>query len=688
MTKKQGKIKSQHSIGFRLIGAFLIPVALIIILGAVCFTQASKNLKANYEDSSKLSIRMMAEYFDLGLINISNKAFDLISDDDVQKYYSKYYQDKQTKELESADNSRKKILAIATADKFISDIYVIANYGNPVSSTGTLKTDFYDKLSQSDEIKKLNESGEANIWIGSHPYLDEATKVNTEGYALSYIKKLTNAGLKQIGYIIIDINQAFIKDIIEESDFGESSFTGFITQDGKIILNKELPYDFDLMHTSYYEKALADENATGAEYVEFQNEKYLFVYSKLAESNSMVFSFIANSEVVKQVQDIKIITVAIVIAACFIAIFIGFFMARGIGNAIKETNKALAVAATGDLRAKVNTKRKDEFSILARSINHMFDSMKTMVTNMFGASEKTLTLAKNVTDASQALVTSSKSIANAVTDIEQGVASQASDAENCLHTMSELADLITMVEDNAVSIQKVAEISKEAVTDGQNAMLELKERYTDSALITKEVIENIGFLSQESQSITDIIQAIKDIADQTRLLSLNASIEAARAGIYGKGFSVLAEEIRRLSEQSTNEVERITTIIQGIIERTSQTVVVAEKVESIVDKQESTLNHTQEVFEKIHSHVVGLTSNLDEIIGSIDKISKAKNETLHAIESISSTLEETAAASMELGHTAEQQYDVANELNKTAESLKEEAESMEAEVKNFRTEDM
>lgn len=684
MQKEQKKVKSYHSIRFRLIGAFLIPAFFIIILGVVCYMKASKGMIKNYEDSSKLSLSMMGEYFDLGLTNMSNKAIDLITDEALQKYYSKYYADKPTEEITRYKESQKKILSIASADKFISDIYVAANYGHPVTSAGTLNNSFYDEFNESEDVKGLIESGESQIWIGNHPFLDSIANVKTGEYGLSYIKRLTNSGFKPIGYIIIDISQDFIKEIINKSDFGKNSITGFMTWDGKSILSESDLQEFDLRKEAFYKKAMESDKTTDAGYVTYKEQKYLFVYSKLSVSGSMVFSLISNGVVVEQAEDVKTITVIVVLISCIIAIVIGLFMAKGIGFAIKDTNKVLAVAATGDLSVKVSLKRKDEFNILANSINSMFDGMKDLVRNMFGASKKTLSLAKNVADASQTLVASSKNIASGVTEIEQGVFSQASDAENCLLKMSELANQITMVEGNALDIKQVADLTRNCVSEGLTSMADLKEKYMDSSIITKEVIKNIGSLEAESQAIMDITKAINDIAEQTSLLALNASIEAARAGSYGRGFSVVAEEIRKLSEQSTNEAGRITTIIERINICTKDTVTVAKRADNIVGKQEITLNSTLTAFDTIHSQVVGLTANLDGIVEGIDKISQVKNATLAAIESISSTLEETAAASTQLGLTVNGQLEAVSELNLAAESMEKEAMAMEAEVLNFR----
>jgi len=249
--------------------------------------------------------------------------------------------------------------------------------------------------------------------------------------------------------------------------------------------------------------------------------------------------------------------------------------------------------------------------------------------------------------------------------------------------MSNLAQQITLIQDNTVEIEKIAGDTKIIVSDGLNSMKDLSNKQKDTVEITQSVINNIERLEIESNSVIDIIQTMNEITEQTNLLSLNASIEAARAGTYGKGFAVVADEIRKLAVKSAGEAKQIKTIIEKIQNRTRETVSVARKAEIIVAMQESTLNATMKTFDEVNRHVENLTDNLGKISNGIITMGIAKEDTLSAIESISSTLEETVAATTEVSTTAENQLTSVEQLNKAALQLGNDARNMEETVRVF-----
>ncbi|MDF2942713.1 MAG: methyl-accepting chemotaxis sensory transducer [Herbinix sp.] len=672
------------SIKLKLICVFLIPVAFLIFLGMISYRQASKGLIENYESAGKVSLDMMGEYYELGLDNLASKAIQLTTDDTIQKYYSGYYSNKPTEEASRKSEVQKKILAIDAADKFISDIYVFADYGYPVASAGTMQKTFYEEFNKSVDALGLVDTSETAIWKGTHPSVDNVFPTNSSEFALTYIKKLSNSSFQQIGYIIVDIDKAFVMDLLNKTDFGDKSITGFVTKDGKASLSGNFTEGYDITQEPFYQAAVTNEAELNAEYVNFQEQSYLFIYSKLKVGDAITFALIPKTEVIKQAESVKVITVIIVILTCLIALVVGILIANGISGTIHKTNRVLSTVATGDLNVDAGIRRKDEFHVLGQSINHMLDSMRSLIIKMLGVSKSTSESAKEVAGASETLLITSKNIASAVSDIEQGVQHQAADAENCLLRMSELAQQITLVEASTVEIAKIAGNTKNIVNDGLNSMQELSEKAKNTTEITQSVIHNIENLEIESNSIIDIIRTMNEITEQTNLLSLNASIEAARAGSFGNGFAVVAGEIRKLAEKSSGEASRIKTIIDKIQNRTKETVIAARKAENIVATQEETLHATRNTFDEMDRHVEALTENLMKISSGIETMGKAKEVTLSAIENISATLEETVAASTEVSATAENQLTSVEQLNKAAQGLSADAVNLEETVRLFK----
>ncbi len=179
---------------------------------------------------------------------------------------------------------------------------------------------------------------------------------------------------------------------------------------------------------------------------------------------------------------------------------------------------------------------------------------------------------------------------------------------------------------------------------------------------------------------------INGIAGQTNLLSLNASIEAARAGSAGKGFSVVADEIRKLSEMSVKSAAEIEKIINNITNKTKITVDMAKKAETISHNTDESLKEVVHLFTNINHHVDELSSKMSAITQGMKDIDSAKNDVLHAIESISAVSEETSASSQEVDAAARKQLEAVTRLNEAAKILDGNVSDLKSAIDLFKTE--
>jgi methyl-accepting chemotaxis protein len=675
----QSKMWSKLSgIRTKLLLAFGIPIFLMAIFGLVSYLISSNAIKSNYINTTSQTLNAVKEYIFMGLDAVGTKSYELSNSDDLKNYYKKSKEIKSDEDTLALDAINNKISSAKSSHTFIYSVHVIGE-NNSLSSVDTLSTDFYKRFLESPEGKEITSSTERFMWIGNHSVLDEQLKNKQTNYAVSLVRKMAENN----GFIIFDVPTNQIGKAISQVDLGAGSIVGFITKDGKETLaNTDEKYVFNEL--TYFKEVLNGGKPSGNSFEKYNGKDYLFLYNKVGSTGTVLCALVPKSTITKQADQIKFLSLIFVSLACVLAMIIGTVFAGTIGSEIVKLSKLIARAAKGDLTTQFETRRKDEFMILANSLTDMVNEMRALIEKVasFGikVSESSLLLSNTSTD----ILGSTKDISLAIDEIEKGVVQQATDTEQCLGQMSDLSNKINQVYDNTYEIEQIAKDAKSIVSDGIVIVDELNHKSSATTDITHVVIKEIEELELQSRSINNFISIINEIASQTNLLSLNASIEAARAGEAGRGFAVVAEEIRKLADQSMKASNQITGIVKEIQKKTQVTAASAKQAEGIVESQAEALTRTVNTFESINQQVGNLVNNLNNIAEGVKGIEAAKDETLDAIRNISAISQQTATSSEEVSATANNQITSVEYLSQSATELAEDARKLEEAIQTFR----
>lgn len=687
------KLHLFSGIRFKITVAFIVPVVLMIGLGVISYNRSAEALTSNYESSSKSTLDTAASYMNLIIETIRTASYDISVSTIAREYYGQTYAKDAYKESTVFSTLRTEIESRKIANKYIRNIAFVANYGNAISTAlSYLDDSIYENVRKLDCAKRTDK--EDFIWLGNHPELDDY--IGTSRYAFGIMRKAYNMKFRQIGYVVVDVDYDEIANHIASINMGENAILALITPDGREISYKNIPVSDeaegqanDSLDTEYivnselYDKILASEENGGSEYVEYNGEKYLLLYNKLEPQGFMMVSLVPESYIIADADETARLTAAAVAVTALIVIVIGFILSTSMGTTIRKIMNGLEKASTGDLTVDIHTRRKDEFMILCESTNQMLGNIRALINKADTVAKALGNASERVGGNSGILLEETKSITTSISDVEKGIVMQANDAENCLTRMDDLSKKIGVVSENTGKIADIADVTKSTVSDGLATIDTLQDKVKATTQVTAEVISNIEDLEKASQSIANIVGAINDIADETSLLSLNASIEAARAGDAGRGFAVVAESIRKLAEQSLNSVNEIRNIVGKIQKQTVDTVEVAKQAEVIVNSQEEALKATIDVFHDIDKHVSGLAENLSQISAGIDAMEGAKKDTLAAIESISAVAEETASAVTEVNEAAGRQLEAVKKLNNESEELIDRSEDLVEAINKF-----
>ncbi len=668
------KIKS---IKRKIIAAFLVPICLFVGVSIVIYSVSMNGLLKNTESLTKTSVETLKEYFELGFENVGLSATRMSVNKSIVAYFGGVYGE--TNEIDA----KNAIINEAVADKYINSIVIFSNsQENAISNTQVLKNkNVYETFVNSSAGKYVKENIKNGIcYIPEHKELDILTGVSSSNYCMSYVKELRNSSNKPIGYIVIDIKTDFVQNIIDNAKVGNGSIVGFVTdKDVELISGHD---NFEFRKQAFFKNL----KSAGSKRVSVNGKAYLFVYNTISASGVTVCALMPSKAITHEATVIGVHTIVAIVISTMIAVFVGSIIAKGISKSISQVNKLMETTSKGDLTGKLEIKREDEFKLLSNSIDDMIQSMKDLIRKTNSLSMQVKTSADKVDENSDIVYNSAKDISQSIEDIEQGLEAQSQDTENCLEQMYDLAEQIGEVYQKTNEIELVAGKTRKTVDNGIVVVGDLEEKVLDSTEITKNIIKEVTELNRESREINTIIGTINEISEETNLLSLNASIEAARAGDAGRGFAVVSDEIRKLAEQSNEAGIEITRIIGQIQERLKKTIATAQRADEIVISQSDALGTTVQVFEDIKESFETLADNMTAISNSIKKMEHAKNDTLDSITNISATSQETESSSVELSRNAGAQMDAFNALNEEVKLLKEKAQELDTTISIFKIE--
>lgn len=657
-TAKKHKEKNKEiKIGIRkqLILGFLVPILCIILLGSISYRKASQGFISNYEEATRNTFDMAAEYLSFGLESAETISVQYTTETEVSNYVAGVYKAKSLELSKLFNSKRNEFMIKVTAERFIKNIHIITadEEVRVLTSTNTSVNGFFNELLKSSEGETLNTKSFRSYYVGSHPLVDEKLAIDPNSYAFALMRGFATKS----GCIVVDIDKEAIVTILSEFKLGDKTLVGLITEDGKQILIDDSANkngEFKFTDQEFYQGSLSSNDASGNKYVTYNNEEYLYMFNKIEDTGLVLTALIPKSNIMKQANDIRNLTIIIVIIACVIALGIATFISGSIGKCLKLINQKLKQISYGDLTVDISINRRDEFSELGENIKNMLFNMRNLIQNVADVSNQVSDSAYGVKDSSKIIADTSYNIKAAIEEIGHGIASQANDSQDCLLQMDSLSQKITTTGDNVNEIETVTKEAKESILKGLVIMDELTNQSNATNDITKYVVTNINALENKSKSIQKIIDVINEIASQTNLLALNASIEAARAGEAGRGFAVVADEIRKLAEGSMVAANDIRKVVEDIKTQTIDTAQSANQAKDIVNQQSSIVTDTIKTFNNMNLGIERLLTNLSEIDVHMKNMNQARESTLSAVESISAISEETLAAS----NTVEETLDV------------------------------
>lgn len=656
-TQKQKKIHNA-SIKAKIIGTIVPIIAvLIIIMIVLAYTISSKIIQNNAEELLNSSIsyqsKSIVAWLDENLASFSSVKRVIEetkpSDEELQAILDSYYN----------YNSN-----------YPNGLYVADTAGNVMKASESQRT-FQDVLNETwykEGLTRVNmnygsayQSADGTSQVSASAIINDNSdniRVISSDVSLERITVITNSFVK------MHDAEAFLVD----------------TQNGTILAHRDPSLISTTLDTSNKDKYLAAvaKKLEKRDYANCALEGNLTGFETISGTDWVLVSFVPHEIIYSDVNSLRTKMIVIAVISLFILVLLIERIIHMVVKPIRSLTKTITTMADGDFTVDVKVKGRDEIGRMGRSVEEFLVSIRGMLHEIQNISEKVSSQSETTNNLSVDMNDIAKIQAESMGDLNTTVDQLSESITEIADNATSLALVVSDTKTTSIQVEKHMEQTVSTSEKGKNDMHHVSlamNSISDSIRKLDTAIDKVGKASEE---ITNIVAVIGNIAEETNLLSLNASIEAARAGEAGKGFAVVASEIGKLAQTSTESVETIVQLIGEVTRLVQETV--AQAAESMANIGESSemihkaLQTFDEIFNDIHTtedligQMMVKVSEVDEVATSMAAISQ---EQAASTEEINATSENMVIQANTIAESSNTVMGDAMELSESAESLKE-----------------
>lgn len=438
------------------------------------------------------------------------------------------------------------------------------------------------------------------------------------------------------------------------------------------------------------EKVQAGQKFEREKYVEyvFDGEKKMAAYSVIADDNLVLVISADKKDVTSKVTNILVKTFEITLVCSVVMFIIAFIIVSRVMKNLGEVRGVVEQLGRFELtdnpeQTERLCKQKNEIGDIARSVRDLRTALRTTVSELKDGSDTLASYSGELTSNAESVIDIVNNIDAACTEIADGATNQAHSTEEATLKATNMGALIDSSIEAVDELKTVSEGVKTATYSAGDKLSGVKESNQKVTDVTEQIRLSISETSKSAEDIRQAADVITNIASQTNLLSLNASIEAARAGDAGRGFAVVASEISQLSEQSNQAAVEIRNIINQLIENSDRSVDDIQAAKSITEEQTEKLQEAISEFNRAKDGLDRSIEEIDKVKAATVELDESKNQVIDLIQSLAAISEENAASTEETASSVTQAKSVIDEMAEKAVNVSEVANGLAADSEKW-----
>lgn len=670
---------SRLSANIRGISFKIILLVLSIVIVLTCFntgvaTYTSYNtmndlFKANIE---LLTIREK-EYFDSIISNVESMTASLASNTEFLEYGGNIDMMEGGEKVKGIKYINEAISTAINSNKFIQAIYFISNQGKVIYPAGSATIDVSEESSP-EWYRKILET-EGGIWFRLRKE-DFPVTTRLDAVATYGIKFKPRWGNEFV--LLYDLKKSIFTESLATMKISETS-TSYIIMPGKDILFGE-QIDIEDKDMLESEKKLIDNLVHEAAHEKIKTFFYddaLLVSIAYSEESSWIYvNTVEKDEFLTPAKELNMRLILVALISGIVFVSFGIFFSIKLSKPVRQLIGVMNEAENCNLNVTADIKGQDEIGYLGLAFNSMISQIKQIILQNRKIAQTVNASADNIAAISKETASAMNEIARAIEGVASGTAKQSVEVNESNKSFKVLSEKINDMYENVLHIDRTTNEVQRITSKGISTMEKLQSISFKTTEITERVVVSMAALNNIIKEVIKITGILNMISDRTKLLSLNASIEAARAGNNGRGFAVLAQEIRTLADQSASFTKNIEEQIQNIISKTKETTEIVYKSEDIIREQTDIIEESISAFaniQQIISKFIEYTKEISELIKDTENYKEKVMSNLKHIYDVSETnagtAEEISAATEEQFATTEQLRNMAGELAALAREL-------------------